>query len=220
MKKLESTFLNMTVVMTIITLLSAGILAYVDNATKDTIAAQKLAKKELAIKDVLPENDRIDTAIVIDGLNVYKAYKGSEYVGTAIESAEIDGYSSKLKVMVGYNADGSINTYSVLNQAETPGLGTKMVDWFKTKSSIEGIMPTDENLTVSKDGGKVDAITAATISSRAFLKCIKSTSTAFSLIPNANTPKPITEEIDSINIQSEEITNDTTNIETEETSNI
>ncbi len=182
MKKLESTFLNMTLVMTLITLFSAGILSYVYGATKDTIAEQKQAKKEQAIRDVLPKNDEIGELEIVEGLSVYRAFLGGAFVGAAVESAPMGGYSSEIKVMVGFNADGTINTYSVLSQAETPGLGTKMVDWFKTKSSIESLAPSKENLTVSKDGGKIDAITAATISSRAFLGCVQSAANAFAAL--------------------------------------
>jgi len=77
--------------------------------------------------------------------------------------------------MVGFDQDGKIVNYSVLEQTETPGLGTKMVDWFKTKKGnqdIRQLNPSEVNFTVSKDGGDIDAITAATISSRAFLKAI------------------------------------------------
>ncbi len=180
MKKLESTFLNMTIVMLVITLFSAGVLSYVNGATKDTISAQKQAKKDQAIKDVLPDNDKVDEAIVIENKNVYKAYLKGEFVGAAIQSDTISGYCSKIVVMVGYKADGAINTYSVLSQAETPGLGTKMVDWFKDKSSIIGLDMSDpKNLQVKKDKGNIDAITAATISSRAFLDAVKSTKEAF-----------------------------------------
>ena len=74
--------------------------------------------------------------------------------------------------MVGIKPDGTIINYSVLEHKETPGLGSKMQEWFSSKGDIRGLSADKNNLTVSKDGGDVDAITAATISSRAFLDAV------------------------------------------------
>lgn len=76
--------------------------------------------------------------------------------------------------MVGFNPDGTIANYSVLEHKETPGLGSKMDTWFtkNNKGDVVGKNPGTNGLKVSKDGGEVDAITAATISSRAFLDAI------------------------------------------------
>ena len=76
--------------------------------------------------------------------------------------------------MVGFKPDGSVYNYSVLDHKETPGLGSKMGTWFVkgAKGDIIGKIPGKDGLSVSKDGGEVDAITAATISSRAFLDAI------------------------------------------------
>ena len=85
--------------------------------------------------------------------------------------------------MVGFDKEGNILDYAVLQQAETPGLGTKMVDWFKTdkgNQNIKGKNPGEKQLSVSKDGGDIDAITAATISSRAFLGAVNKAYAAFS----------------------------------------
>ena len=77
--------------------------------------------------------------------------------------------------MVGFDNDSHITGYEVLEQAETPGLGTHIVEWFKNADkpgqNILGRTATGA-MTVSKDGGDVDAITAATISSRAFLEAV------------------------------------------------
>ena len=79
-----------------------------------------------------------------------------------------------MKVLVGFDAEGKIYNYSLLSHAETPGLGSKAADWFKegNKGSIKGMNPGEQPLTVSKDGGQVDAITASTITSRAFLNAV------------------------------------------------
>ena len=84
------------------------------------------------------------------------------------------GFGGEQKVLVGFDAEGKIIDYSLLSHVETPGLGSKAADWFKkgNKGDITGMNPGEASLTVSKDGGKVDAITASTITSRAFLNAV------------------------------------------------
>ena len=93
-------------------------------------------------------------------------------LGAAVESTTL-GFGGDLKVLVGFNPEGEILGYTLLEHAETPGLGAKADTWFQKdgKASIIGKNPANP-LTVSKDGGDVDAITASTITSRAFLKAI------------------------------------------------
>lgn len=182
MAKIESTFKNMVLVLTGITIFAAVALGSVYSLTKEPIAASKKAKQENAIREVLPEYDRLDAEelVMLEGFEepfaMYIAYKGDVFVGAAVQSYSTNGFSGAIKVMVGFDGDGAIINYSVLEQKETPGLGTKMTDWFKTEKGnqdIRGMKPEENNLTVSKDGGEVDAITAATISSRAFLEAIQ-----------------------------------------------
>lgn len=213
MAKLQSTFMNMTLVLTGISLFAAVALGSVYSATQEPIEAAKTAKQQQAIKDVLPAFERMDEAEIIDvaeigSFNVYKTYDADDqFIGAAVESSSKNGFSGEIKIMVGFDKAGSIVNYSVLEQKETPGLGTKMVDWFKPqgkvekslveklfgfevkaeerKSSIIGKNPSTDKLTVSKDGGEIDAITAATISSRAFLEAIRNAYTAYANNPDA-----------------------------------
>jgi electron transport complex protein RnfG len=94
------------------------------------------------------------------------------------------GFGGELKVLVGFDANGNIYNYSLLQHAETPGLGSKAADWFKPKHSesakgIVGLSPGQAPLKVSKDGGQIDAITASTITSRAFLNAINAAYEAY-----------------------------------------
>ena len=91
------------------------------------------------------------------------------------------GFGGELKVLVGFDAEGKIIDYSLLSHAETPGLGSKAADWFKkgNRGDITGMNPGEAALTVSKDGGKVDAITASTITSRAFLSAVNAAYAAY-----------------------------------------
>ena len=150
MAKLESTFKNMVLSLVIISMVAAGALAGVYILTQENINAQKLAKQEAAKLAVL---------------------NGQE--GFAVESA-VDGFGGQFRVMVGFDAEGNILGYEILEHQETPGLGSHMTHWFKNadKPNQNIIGRKGGKLTVSKDGGDVDAITAATISSRAFLKAV------------------------------------------------
>ena len=171
MKKLESSFANMVIVLTIITVIAASCLGAMNNLTAEPIAASKKAKQEAAIKAVLPEFTSLEEDNVNDQ-KIFRAYNtNSELVGIAIETAEL-GFGGNITTIVGIDASGSIVDYSLLQHAETPGLGSKLVDWFKVKSDIRGADANKMPLNVSKDGGEYDAITAATISSRAFLNSI------------------------------------------------
>lgn len=188
MKKLESSLKNMVGVLLAITVISALTLSSVYSVTKDPIEKSKMAKQQNAIKEVipgfdhlsLPEKVKIDTG---DSLTIFKAYdKNNVFIGAAVESLSKKGFGGEIKIMVGFDKEGNIINYSVLEQKETPGLGTKMVDWFKTSvgnQDIRGKNPAKNNLTVKKDGGEVDAITAATISSRAFLDAIRNAYVAY-----------------------------------------
>lgn len=175
----------MFVVLTLIAIIAAGALAAVFSVTKDTIEQAKAKKTQDAIKAVLPTFASIEDAIV-DGCPIHKAYDANHnFVGAAVEAQDDNGFGGAVKVMVGFDKSGNIVDYSVLEQKETPGLGTKMVEWFKkgNKGDISGKNPATNNITVSKDGGEIDAITASTISSRAFLRAVNK---AYEVYDNAN----------------------------------
>lgn len=171
MKKIESTFINMLVSLLMVCLVSAGLLAGVYELTKADIALAEKNKQENALKGVLPEFDTIKTDS-INGAPVFKAFKNGEYVGAATITSDL-GFSDQIVVMVGIDNAKNIVNYEVLSQKETPGLGTKCVDWFKNQINGKSI---DTDFKVKQDGGDVDAITAATISSRAFLNAVENAS--------------------------------------------
>jgi electron transport complex protein RnfG len=104
-------------------------------------------------------------------------------LGAAVESTT-GGFGGNLKVLVGFDPQGNVLGYTLLEHAETPGLGAKADKWFQKgeKGDIIGKNPA-EPLTVSKDGGQVDAITASTITSRAFLLAVNNAYKAFKATP-------------------------------------
>ncbi len=177
MAKKESTFTNMVLTLLIITGLASLALSGVYELTKDPIAKAQREKKERAIKEVVPDFDSLMVNMVMpetgkDSLELINAYRDSTYVGTAISTYTYKGYSGLVKLMVGILPNGCIENIAVLDQKETPGLGTKMTG-DKFKDQFKGKDPSKFKLKVKKDGGDVDAITAATISSRAFCDAVQ-----------------------------------------------
>jgi electron transport complex protein RnfG len=173
-KKLESTFINMVLVLFIVTGVAALALGAVYSATKEPIEAAKAAKLKSAIENVIPDFDEYTEKEVMpatgkDPLTFYVATKNNEVVGTAIKTYTDNGFSGRISIMLGFTPDGAIYNTAVLEHKETPGLGDKM-EAAKSDFSAQfkGKNPDNYQLTVTKDGGDVDAITAATISSRAF----------------------------------------------------
>lgn len=171
----------MVISLTSITIVAAAALGAVYMFTRNAIQEQQTAKQTAAISAVLPEHERIADPETVNGLTVYKAYTGDQFVGAAVET-QADGFGGVIRLMVGFDADNHVVNYEVLEQQETPGLGTHIVEWFKNadkpKQNILGREATGA-FTVSKDGGDVDAITAATISSRAFLKAVNAAYAAY-----------------------------------------
>ena len=177
-KKPESTFINMVLRLLMVVSIAGVALGFVYVQTFDVIEAAKKAKLEAAIGKVVPEFDNLNSFKVMpesgkDSLTFYEASKDSEIVGTAVETYTDNGFSGRIKIMVGFDNDANIINTAVLEHKETPGLGDKMdiskSDWC---TQFVGINPGNINIKVTKDGGKIDAITAATISSRAFIDAV------------------------------------------------
>ena len=168
----KSSFINMTVCLLAICLVCSGLLAAVYALTAEPIAAAAAAKNEAAIKEVLPE-----TAVKIEEERTVE-FEGASYaynlaydelgnvVGCAINVAPV-GFGGPIAIKVGFDINGVIWNTKVLSQAETPGLGAKCVEP-AFSDQFKGFDASAKKLAVKKDGGDVDAITASTITSRAY----------------------------------------------------
>lgn len=175
MAKKESTLFNMVSSLVVITLIASTALGYVYELTKGPIAEAKLAKKIRSIDEVVVEydNNPVDDMYKIpienseDSLEVYPAKKVDKLMAIAIRSFSPKGYGGNVWLMVGLLPNGNIQNISVLEHKETPGLGTKMNDT-EFKNQFIGKNPSSFNLKVKKDGGEIDALAGATITSRAF----------------------------------------------------
>lgn len=177
---MQSSLKNMVIVLGTITLVASAAVGGIYLLTKQPIEAAQEKKVNDAIAQVLPEFDNrpADKAVEleVDGkfVKIYPATKGEEAVGYAVETFSKNGFGGLMTLMVGFLPDGTIKDISVISHGETPGLGDKIQ---KSKSDFavqfEGKNPASFRLAVRKDGGDVDAITASTISSRAFTDAVQ-----------------------------------------------
>ena len=180
----------MVIVLVGVAVVIGAVLAWVNNITEKPIADKAQQTLAAGIKEVMGATD----IKVEDPDSVKMEIQGKEaqfvihivhttdgdYIGSAVESTTM-GFGGDLKVLVGFNAEGEILGYTILQASETPGLGAKADKWFQKdgKGCIVGKNPSKGELKVSKDGGDVDAITASTITSRAFLEAVNQAFAAY-----------------------------------------
>ena len=176
MAKMESSLRNMLLSLGAICLVCAALLAGVNAMTANRIIKVQQQKTERAIAQVVPafEGAPADTTILLNGTEylVHRTMTADSSMSYAIESVS-SGFGGPINLMVGFSADGAIYSTAVVSHSETPGLGAKMTDdesHFRTQ--FAGKNPSEYNLSVKNDGGDVDAITASTITSRAFTEAV------------------------------------------------
>ena len=189
----RSSFRNMTLCLLAICLVCSGLLAGVYALTKAPIDAAAKAKNEAAIKEVLPE-----TAVTVEEVRTVE-FEGQSYeynlaydaqgetVGCAVNVSPV-GFGGPIVIKVGFDSDGVIWNTKVLSQSETPGLGAKCVE-ADFSEQFQGFNPAAGKLSVKKDGGDIDAITASTITSRAYTAGVALAAQVYSAI--AGTPMPL-----------------------------
>jgi len=194
---MKSTLLNMTAVLFGITLVASAGVGAVNMITAEPIAQAEAAAKVEALNGVLPAFETTGTeTLTIDELpiTVYTATRGDQIVGYAVETMSKQGFGGVVNLMVGFTPEGEVINVDVLKQTETPGLGTKMADEDNPLiRSIKGQKLEQKKLVggklaVAKDGGDVDALTAATISSRAYVDAINRAWMAFKSVSAGEAP--------------------------------
>ncbi|MBR1903168.1 MAG: RnfABCDGE type electron transport complex subunit G [Bacteroidaceae bacterium] len=184
MKKLRSTWYNMACVLTGISLVAGVALASVNKMTTDTIQELNEKREQAAIAQVLGGGkvkvEKVDT-IAINDNNFIVMNAGKKGVAVKAVDPQNASFGGGLTIMVGISPAGKVLGYSVLETHETPGLGAKAAQWFQKgeKGDIIGRNLKEKELVVSKDGGDVDAITASTITSRAFLRAVNAAYKAY-----------------------------------------
>ncbi len=187
MKKLASNFRNMVLVLSSVTMIAVALLAWVNQLTAEPIRQARAAKLQAALSEVLSDYDNNPAlnpdTIQMAGMEyvIFPATKQGKPTGAAVESTDPRGFSGPIKLLVGFDEEGTILNYSVLAASETPGLGTKADTWFKkgARGDITGKNPGQSPLQTRSDGGDIDAITASTITTRAFLRAVNNAYLAY-----------------------------------------
>ena len=174
----KSTLKNMALCLTAVCLVCSAVVGGAYAVTADPIAEAAKAKTTASIARVLPEfsAEPEQGSIAVDGAN-YSYYKVPG-TGYAIISAT-SGFGGVLTLMVGIAEDGTIHNTTVLSHSETPGLGAKCTTDEHFISQFRGFDPASKTLAVKKDGGDLDAITASTITSRAYALAVSNAVAAF-----------------------------------------
>ena len=197
---MKSTLFNMVAVLFCITLVASAGVGAVYMITAEPIAASKQKAVQDAILAVLPAFEQSEVEeMTIDEMpiKVYKASNDGDVVGYAVETMTKKGFNGVVRLMVGFSPEGEVLNVNVLEQAETPGLGTKMCDEGNPLlSSIKGkkldsMKLLDGRLAVRKDGGDVDALTAATISSRAYVDAVNRAYLAYKSVVDGTEPTDV-----------------------------
>ena len=184
MKKLESTWYNMAIVLTVISVVAAAALAYVNEVTKGPIAEIQQKNEAQAIKTVLCDDNAVITDTIVNGdVTLYLTANGA-----AVKTVDPknESFSGGLTIMVGLDREFKVLGYTVLVSNETPGLGAKASEWFQEGGKGNIIGRVAGQFKTSKDGGDVDAITASTITSRSFLRAVNN---AYAEYAKAVTPE-------------------------------
>ena len=196
---MKSTLLNMTAVLFGITLVASAGVGVVNMITAEPIAQAKQAATKAALTEVLPPFDGTTSEeLTIDEMRitVYTATKGGAVAGYAVQTMTKQGFSGVGRLMVGFTPEGEVVNVNVLEQSET-GLGTKMADegnplLMSVKGQkLEEKKLVDGKLAVRKDGGDVDALTAATMSSRAYVDAINRAWMAYRSVASGEAPSDV-----------------------------
>ncbi len=189
MAQRESTFINMVVSLLTITLVAGALLGFVHYTTKDAIAASLMKTQNNAISSVLPGFEKLGAPVKFltdnssDSIEIFPAFSNGKLTGMAVKTYSDQGFSGHISVMAGIDTLGNITGYEILEHKETPGLGSKMATWFrnpeKPGQNVIGKNFSTTRFQVKKDGGDIDAITASTITSRAFMDALNRAHSGF-----------------------------------------
>ena len=180
----KSNLTNMVLVLGLTCLLCSGVLGGAYVLTKEPIDKAAAEKTNQAISQVLPHFTAVEYN---EAGHYYIATDGENLVGYAVESTVV-GFGGPLSLIVGVTPDGVVYNTSVLSHSETPGLGAKCTTDARFMNQWKGFNPAIKKLSVDKDGGDVDAITASTITSRAYTLAVENALKVFALLGDPSSP--------------------------------
>ncbi len=181
----KSNLTTMVVCLTVVSLVCSALLGGMYALTAEPIAKANADILKASIGAVLPEGGELSEAQPVEvggqASEYYVSTKDGVPVAYAVKSTAV-GFGGPLVLMVGITADGQVYNTSVLSHNETPGLGAKCTTDEKFFTQFKGLDPSARKLSVRKDGGDIDAITASTITSRAYVLAVDNALKALSSI--------------------------------------
>jgi electron transport complex protein RnfG len=180
------------IILLLFTVAGTSMVAFTYDGTREKIAANERATLQRKLNQLLPagsyDNDLLDDRITVtlpdandrdSGITVYRARNNCADAGLVMTAVAPDGYSGRIKMLIGIRADDTLSGVRIITHRETPGLGDAIdeqrTDWvfgFDGKSIGN---PPIERWRVKKDGGAFDQLTGATITPRAIVKAVKRT---------------------------------------------
>lgn len=176
----KTSLLRMCLVLFIVALVAAVGLALVFEVTAQPIENARQRKKNETLFKVLPDFHGDFKSVGIlpaageDSVMVHLAFVEDSLAGAAVETYTDKGFGGNFYLMVGFDREGNILGSEVLKSSETPGLGDNIKsDKSDFAKQFVSKNPQSFKLKVKKDGGDVNAITAATISSRAYCDALE-----------------------------------------------
>ena len=179
---------RLSLLLALIAALCGVLLVALAAKTEPARAATAERRRLAAVNDVLAalgERPRIEQSPAADG--AFAAFSAAgDFAGAAIPGSSPHGYGGEVRLMVGFDADGRVLGFALLDAHETPGLGAKIArDDFRAQFAG---LPFDADWRVRKDGGDIDAVTSATISSRAACEAVAAAASHFAAVRAAATP--------------------------------
>lgn len=181
----QSTLKNMALCLTLVCLICSAVLGVAYAVTLEPVKAAQVAKTNKAIAQVLPEfaDDNVtEQSVTVEGVEYTYYHPSSGYAVISV----VNGFGGALSVMVGITEDGKVYNTSVISHSETPGLGAKCQSDEGFLGQFRGLDPASARLAVTKDGGDIDAITASTITSRAYTLAVANAVKVFGFLTSEN----------------------------------
>ena len=179
---MKSNIFSMIAALLIVSICSAISIGYVYQKTFEPIAAAKKAKIMSAIKEMVGpfDNNPFEERTAISGneVELYPARENGTITSVAVKSFSNQGFGGKIELILGILMDGTISGNKVTQQNETPGLGSKVTEE-KFTSQFIGLNTHSDKFSLSKEGGEIDAVTGATISSRAVIDAVQKAVSAY-----------------------------------------
>ena len=187
---MKSNLFNMVAALLVVSVCSAVSIGYVQQKTAEPIAASKKTKIINAIKEMVGDfnNNPFEEKTALSGneVELYPARQDGNITSVAVKSFSNQGFGGKIELILGILMDGTVTGYKVTQQNETPGLGSKITEE-KFSHQFVSLNTHSDQFKLSKDGGEIDAITGATISSKAVIDAVQKAISAYNNFAGAIT---------------------------------